>query len=179
MRILVAVGSRHGATLDIGDEVAQVLARAGHTVDVLHAQDVRDVSGYGAVVLGSAVYAGRVMPSVRALVHRCAADLGETSVWVFWSGPVGVPPGPQQDPGDVERLLRVLRPRGRKVFAGRISPTELGLAERAVVRMLGVEPGDYRDFADVQRWAGSIAEELASGPRGGGRPQGAGPVPVG
>jgi menaquinone-dependent protoporphyrinogen oxidase len=162
MRVLVAVGSRHGATREIGDEVAQVLARAGHTVDVVHPDEVTDVGAYGAVVLGSAVYAGRLLPSVRALVHRCAAGLGETSVWVFWSGPVGVPLRPQEEPGETERLLRLLRPRGRKVFAGRIAMDELGMAERALVRMLGVAPGDHRDFAEVQRWAGSIAEELAA-----------------
>jgi len=162
MRVLVTVGSRHGATREIGEEVAQVLARAGHTVDVVHPDEVTDVGSYGAVVLGSAVYAGRLLPSVRALVHRCAGDLGETSVWVFWSGPVGVPLQPQEEPGETERLLRLVRPRGRKVFAGRIALHDLGLAERALVRMLGVAPGDYRDFADVQRWARSIAEELAA-----------------
>ena len=38
---------------------------------------------------------------------------------------------------------------------------DLGPAERALVRMLGVAPGDYRDLAEVQRWAASIAQELA------------------
>jgi menaquinone-dependent protoporphyrinogen oxidase len=161
MRVLVTVGSRHGATREIGDEVAQVLARAGHVVDVVHPDDVRDVGRYGAVVLGSAVYAGRCLPSVRALVSRSAAELAQTSVWVFWSGPVGVPLQPQGEPGELERMLRRVRPRDRKVFAGRLAMEELGVAERALVRMLGARPGDYRDFDDVRRWAWGIADELA------------------
>ena len=161
MRVLVTVGSRHGGTAEIGAEVAQVLARAGHTVDVLHPDEVEHVTGYDAVVLGSAVYAGRVVPSIRALVHRCLADLGETSVWVFWSGPVGVPLQPQGEPGELERMLRRVRPRDRKVFAGRLVPAALGPAERALVRLLGVQAGDYRDFEDVRRWARGIADELA------------------
>jgi menaquinone-dependent protoporphyrinogen oxidase len=161
MRALVTVASRHGATQEIGDEVAQVLARAGHTVDLLRPDDVLDVREYGAVVLGSAVYAGRLLPSLRDLVHRCGAELGQTPVWVFWSGRVGAPLQPQEEPADVDRLLRAVRPRGCAAFAGRISIPGLGRTERALVRMLGVEPGDYRDFDDVRRWASGIADELS------------------
>ncbi|WNB84486.1 flavodoxin domain-containing protein [Cellulomonas sp. ATA003] len=161
MRILVTVGSRHGATREIGDEIAQVLARDGHTVDVLHPDAVDDVSGYGAVVVGSAVYAGRLLPSVRGLVRRCAAPLRAVPVWVFWSGPVGQPSLPDEAPGEVEVLLRDVAARGHTVFAGRLDRADLGLAERAVVRMLGVADGDHRDFAAVDRWASGIAGDLA------------------
>ena len=171
MRVLVAVASRHGATREIGDEVAQVLARAGHTVDVLRPDDVERVDGYGAVVLGSAMYLGRGLPSLRALVRRCADDLARVPVWVFWSGPVGVPrqpTGEPPEPAESVRLLRDVHPRAVTTFGGRLSTDGLGIGERALVRMIGAEPGDHRDVAAIDRWAAGIAGGLAREPVGAG-----------
>ena len=91
MRILVTVASRHGATREIGTVVADVLRSAGHDVDELEPEDVGTVEPYAAVVLGSAVYAGRLGAGLRHLVERQGGQLRARPVWLFWSGPVGDP----------------------------------------------------------------------------------------
>jgi len=161
MQVLVTVGSRHGSTREIGAEIAQVLARAGHSVQMLDPDEVTSVAGFDAVVLGSAVYVGRLVASVRALAERLEGPLAEVPLWLFWSGPIGNPPRPVEQPDDVEHLVRRLAPRGHRAFTGRLERRELGMAERALVAVVGAAPGDYRDFEDVGRWAESIAEELA------------------
>ena len=65
-RVLVVVASRHGGTRQIADAVAGVLWDAGFDADVEDAAGA-DPAGYDAVVLGSAVYYGRWLPSARAL----------------------------------------------------------------------------------------------------------------
>ena len=58
-KVLVAFGSKHGATEEIAEKIGETLERAGFPVDVVPVANVRDISGYAAVVLGSAAYIGQ------------------------------------------------------------------------------------------------------------------------
>lgn len=165
MQVLVTVGSRHGSTREIGAEIADVLERSGHTVTILDPEDVTNLDGFDAVVLGSAVYVGRFTESVRALADRLEGRLAEVALWLFWSGPIGNPPRPSEQPDDVRNLVRRLVPRGQHEFGGRVERTELAMAERALVAMVGAKPGDYRDFEEIDLWAESIAAKLHARPR--------------
>jgi menaquinone-dependent protoporphyrinogen IX oxidase len=61
------------------------------------AEQVREVDGYDAVVLGSAVYAGHWLKPAREPVGRLGTFLADRPVWLFSSGPVGDPPKPEGD----------------------------------------------------------------------------------
>ncbi len=161
MRILVTVASRHGSTREIGSAVADRLRAAGHEVDQTDPEDVGAVTGYDAVVLGSAVYVGRLAASLRDLVERQHGQLRARPVWLFWSGPVGVPPIPATAPDDVSTVAARTGAREVRCFAGRLRREELGLAERALVAMIDAEQGDFRDFTEVEEWADQIAHEAA------------------
>jgi menaquinone-dependent protoporphyrinogen oxidase len=47
--------------------------------------------GYDAVILGSAVYVGHWLEAAQRFVEKHRADLVARPVWLFASGPVGVP----------------------------------------------------------------------------------------
>ncbi len=166
MRILVTVASRHGSTREIGSAVADRLTAAGHDVEQTDPEDVTSVEGYDAVVLGSAVYVGRLAAALRDLVERQSGQLSARPVWLFWSGPVGVPPIPPSAPDDVATVARRTGAREVRCFAGRLQREELGLAERALVAMIDAEQGDFRDFSEVEEWADGIARDLATLPGG-------------
>lgn len=161
MRILVTVASRHGATREIGTVVAGVLRSAGHDVDELEPEDVGTVEPYAAVVLGSAVYAGRLGAGLRHLVERQGGQLRARPVWLFWSGPVGDPLSPPTVPDDVGVLAAQTEAHAPQVFGGRLDRRTLGLAERALVALIDAEQGDFRDLDAVRAWAAGVADELA------------------
>ena len=161
MHVLVCVASRHGATAEIGEAVALELARKGHFVDVVPPDEVDDVSHFDAVVLGSAVYVGRLAVALRAMVQREAARLRERPVWLFWSGPVGDPPMPITPPDDVGTIARAVGAREARCFVGSLDRGGLDLSERALVALTHAEQGDFRDFDDVRSWAVHVAEGLA------------------
>lgn len=167
MWVLVTVASRHGSTREIGAEVAQVLRAAGHDVAEVEPDDVGSVEEYDAVVLGSAVYVGRLAAALRDLVDRHAARLASRPTWLFWSGRVGEPPLPADEPDDVRVVARRVGARDVVAFGGRLARDELGLAERALVAMIEAEAGDFRDFDEVDAWAGRVAEDLRRIERGG------------
>ncbi|CAM5780131.1 flavodoxin domain-containing protein [Cellulomonas persica] len=161
MRVLVSVASRHGATREMGDVVAEILREAGHTVDVVPPDDVERVMPYDAVVLGSAVYVGRLAASLRDLVVRQGAHLRLRPVWLFWSGPVGSHPTTSV-PDDVEAMVTATGAREAKCFVGALDKASLSVSERALVALVRAQDGDFRDFDAVRAWAMGVAEELRS-----------------
>lgn len=163
MRVLVSVASKYGSTAEIGARVAEVLTSRGHQVVVTDPADVRSVEGVDAVVLGSAVYAGRWQKSAKELVGRIGAECAALPVWLFSSGPVGDPPKPEEDPVDVAEIAEALAPREHRIFAGKIVKKQLSFPERAIVAALKVPEGDFREWAEIEAWANEIADALDAG----------------
>ena len=160
MNVLVTVASRHGSTTEIGHAVAEVLAAEGFVVDVRPPDDVPTLAPYDAVVLGSAVYVGRWAASARAFVDHFASGLAVMPLWLFSSGPVGAPLAPTVEADEIPSLVARLGPRDHRVFAGAMDREVLTLAERAVVALLLVPEGDFRQWDEIASWAHGIAAEL-------------------
>ncbi len=160
MHVLVTVASRHGATREMGDVVAEVLRSAGHDVDEVEPDEVEHVEPYDAVVLGSAVYVGRLALGLRDLVDRQGGQLRQRPVWLFWSGPVGDPPVPATVPDDVTRIAETVGARDVATFAGRLDRDGLNISERALVALTRADAGDFRDLDVVRAWAQGVAREL-------------------
>ncbi|GEL93846.1 flavodoxin domain-containing protein [Cellulomonas composti] len=161
MRVLVTVASRHGATAEMGDVIAHELEEAGHQVDVIAPDEVERVMPYDAVVLGSAVYVGRLGASLRDLVERQGAHLRLRQVYLFWSGPVGDPPMPAGVPDDVEAMARATGAVEVECFVGALDRSHLNISERALVALTRAEAGDFRDLDVVREWGRKVAEALA------------------
>jgi menaquinone-dependent protoporphyrinogen oxidase len=167
MRVLVTAASRHGATEDIAERIAHVLVDAWPgaekpTVDVVPVAELDIIDEYDALLLGSAVYMGKWMRSARQFAAANADDLSRRPVWLFSSGPVGDPLQPVDEPTGDQELVRLTGARGYASFAGRLRMAELGLGERATVRLAHVAEGDFRDWGEIDTWASSVAEELAT-----------------
>lgn len=161
MRVLVSAASKHGATAEMARSIAETLARRGLVVTMEGPEHVPDTAGYDAVVLGSAVYAGKWLKPARAMAAALAARPSAQRLWLFSSGPVGDPPKPADDPVDIAHVLAETKPIEHRVFAGRIDPSGLGFGERAIVAALRVPVGDYRDWSAIGEWAGDIADTLS------------------
>lgn len=171
MRVLVAYASRHGGTAGIAEALAATLRDAvphdagadrDRHVDLVAAGEVDDVTGYDAVVVGSAVYLGHWLGPARRLVREQAAALQHRPVWLFSSGPVGDPAVPDTEAEEVAELTEAVAALAHRTFAGRLRPADLGLVERATVRAVHAAEGDYRDWDAIRDWAEEIADTLAA-----------------
>jgi len=160
VRVLVVVASKHGSTAEIAEALGRGLAERGIIAEVKDVSSVSELAGYDAVLLGSAVYAGRWMKSIRELIELRHEELLGRPVWLFSSGPVGEPPRPAEDPVDVATIAAALDTRGHRVFPGKLDKSKLGLAEKALVMSMRVPDGDYRNWDEVAAWAGEIAAAL-------------------
>ena len=162
MIVRVVVASKHGATREIADAIAEELSGAGHDASVHDASDPGSLEDAGAVVLGSGVYAGNWIKDAREILEGQAQVLSQRPTWLFSSGPVGDPPKPEEaEPVGLAEAVERTGARGHEIFAGRIDHEALSLPERMLVRALKVPEGDYRDWDAIRAWARSIATELS------------------
>jgi menaquinone-dependent protoporphyrinogen oxidase len=160
MNVLVASQTRHGATREIADLIGATLRERHIAADIRDLADVRDLAPYDAVVLGSAVYMGSWMKPAKAFVDRHAGELRTRPTWLFSSGPTGEAGVDGAEPVNVDDLLAAARPRGHRVFAGRLERNRLGMFERAVANVVHAPEGDFRDWEEIEDWAVSIADDL-------------------
>jgi menaquinone-dependent protoporphyrinogen oxidase len=165
VRVLVTAASRHGATHEIAEAIADGLARRGVAAEARPAEELDGLDGYDAYVIGSAVYIGRWLDPARALVETHAAVLASRPVWMFSSGPLGPPDNlkPEGDPVDVAGLIDTARAVEHRVFAGRLDRALLSFGEKALVVAVRAPEGDFRDWQAIDGFAGDIAGRLLAG----------------
>jgi len=168
MRVLVSAASRHGATTEIAREIAAALSEAGLEPVVLAPDAVASLEGFGAAILGSAIYMGEWMDDARALVDRLGPDLATRPVWLFSSGVLGTPSGAEDAPyaapeaDAIADLVAASGAREHRLLAGRIDARGLGLGEKTLVAAVRAPEGDFRSWSEIRDWAAAIAATLAS-----------------
>jgi menaquinone-dependent protoporphyrinogen oxidase len=164
-QILVVYASKYGATREIAEKIGHVLEEGGFEVDVLPVTEVRDLTPYQAVILGSAVYVGKWMPAACEFLIEQERGLAQRPVWLFSSGPTGE--GDPVDllegwrlPADQKAVIDRIHPRDIAVFHGNIDAHRVNFIEKTAVKALKKPFGDFRDWKAVTSWAGLIAEAL-------------------
>ncbi|HEX5014801.1 MAG TPA: flavodoxin domain-containing protein [Candidatus Limnocylindrales bacterium] len=188
--VLVAYGSRHGATRGIAERIGEVLQSEGLDAVITAADQPVDVSAADAFVVGSGVYMGSWLKEPLEFMHRHQDALASHPTWLFSSGPLpgssketqDADPvtnalGPKDGPGSggrrkVEESAAVIHPRGHEVFMGAFNPDDppKAMSER-FVRLMPISskilpPGDFREWDAIEQWAREIAAALTPSPVG-------------
>ncbi len=163
-RVLVAYATKHGSTAEIANAIGARLHEVGLDADVRPARDVRDLAGFGAVVLGSAVYALRWQGEAVDFLKRHERELAGRPVWLFSSGPLdrSADDADLPMPKAIVGLAGRIGIRGHTTFGGRLAPDAKGFVERLIIRRGGA--GDWRNFERIRGSAATIAEQLARTP---------------
>ena len=164
-RVLVAYATKRGATAEIAEKIGDVIRNSDIQVDVLPAEQVRDIASYTAVVLGSAAYIGQWQKDAVSLLRDNEKTLSEMPVWLFSSGPTGE--GDPVEllkgwlyPNGLKSVIERIRPRGITVFHGVVTTDRLNFLEKWMLKNVKSPIGDFRDWDAIATWANSITEEL-------------------
>jgi menaquinone-dependent protoporphyrinogen oxidase len=165
-QVLVAYGTKYGATAEIAEAIGEAVRSAGFAVDVRRAREVRSLEGYRAVVLGSAVYMARWRSDALRLLRRLGRERGAREVWLFSSGPVGEQPDDDATaerwtkPKRVRRLAAELGVRDHVVFGGKVSDAG-GFMRRSMAKNTPPDLRDRRDWDAIADWGRQIAAALS------------------
>lgn len=163
MRVLVAYGSKHGATAEIAQSIGEELRRLGLEADVRPAADDLEVPRYDAVILGSGIYVGQWQREAVRFGKKHADDLRGRPVWLFDSGPIdtSADEGKTTPVKDATKLAARVGARQHVTFGGQLGPEDVGDFTRKMMEKGDKSPyGDFRNFDRIRGWARSIATEL-------------------
>jgi menaquinone-dependent protoporphyrinogen oxidase len=155
--VLVVVATKYGSTREIAAAIVRTLGLPALLQEAEHAPPP---TGFDAVLVGSAVYAGRWREPARDWVAEHAAALRERPVWLFSSGPIRPLPFPPDEPYDVHALTQLSGARGHRMFPGRLDTNLLSVGELAMVTAMRAPLGDFRDWDAVRAWAAEVGAEL-------------------
>lgn len=159
-RILVAYATKYGSTQQVAETITTILREQGLDGEIRPMHEVRMLDGYGAVVLGAALYMGRWHPDARAFLKRHRASLSTLPVAVFALGPLSMEEKQVQSARTqlTHALAKApwLKPVTVKIFGGVIDPAKLRFPFNHM------QAGDARDWTQIRAWANQLAERLHS-----------------
>jgi menaquinone-dependent protoporphyrinogen oxidase len=164
--VLVAYATKHFSTAEIALVIFQELLKFPQlAVELAHVEDVRDLTRYDVVVLGSAVYMGQWRDEAANFLKKHEQELAERAVWLFSSGPIGE--------GDPKTLMKgwtfpenlqpyadCIKPRDIALFHGKLERDWLNIFEKAAIKFVKSDTGDSRDWEMIRNWAKNIAAVL-------------------
>lgn len=154
--VLVAYASKHGATREIAQWIAEALERMGVTAPVLPADEVGDLEGIDAVVIGGPLYVGRVLKPVSSFFSHHRAALGTIPVALFLSGTLIASGDARQDERGraiAEKIHQGVPISALALFGGRFSARQVPVVGRLFP---GAEQKDTRDRPTIEAWAEAL-----------------------
>jgi menaquinone-dependent protoporphyrinogen oxidase len=157
MTVLVAYATQFGSTAGVADAIGDAIRESGAAVDVRRVQDVLAIAPYHAVVVGSAVHLGHLLPEAVEFVRRHQSDLGQVPVALFC---VYISSPPQRTREAYLEEMRELVPAvSEGYFTGRFDRRGAALLIPKLLAWL-VPPIERRNWRAIRGWASGIAPLL-------------------
>ena len=162
-KVLIGYASQCGATGEVAQAVGNALCAAGAAVDVRRVEDVTDVSGYRAVVVGSAVYMRRLMSKAVAFVETNRQALSQVPLAYFvvcGTLKEDTAENRRQAAAFLDPLRQVVQPVDEGLFAGVMDYGKMSFLQQMILRVMGGVEGDFRDWEAIQGWAVGLPATL-------------------
>jgi menaquinone-dependent protoporphyrinogen oxidase len=153
--ILVAYATKAGSTKEVAEVVARTLREHGLEADVRPVTEVGTLAPYGAVVLGTALYTGRIHRDAKRFLRSHREQLAERRLAVFAMGPKTL--ADDEVTGSRAQLDRALaafpelEPRAVAIFGGVVDPARLRFPFNRM------PASDARDWDAIRAWADDVA----------------------
>lgn len=169
--VLVAYASEKGSSGEIAEVMGKTLQSTGFAVTVAPVQEITNLEPYDAIVLGSPIYKGLVLPQMIGFLHKRSKQFAQKPIF-FWITCIRIlePDGEEHAllhylPHDQLNRMNLIETR---VFAGKLQFSKEDLDERWAL-MLHYDGHkhtselntDFRDWPTIKKWVEHIATTLA------------------
>ena len=158
--LLVVYASKHGSTQEVAEAIARRLGESGLEVELRCAADVADLTAYDGVVLGGALYFGRLHQDAARFLAKHRLELAERPPAIFALGPkTADAQGLAESRAQLDKALAKVpevEARSVAVFGGVVDPAKLRFP------LSRLPASDARDWDAIDEWADDVAATLGS-----------------
>jgi menaquinone-dependent protoporphyrinogen oxidase len=158
-KILVAYATKCGSTIEIAESIGKTLASDGAAVEVKPVQEIGDISGYDAVVLGSAIRMGQWLPEALEFAKQHQATLEAIPTAIFTAHILNTDDSPASlsaRQSYTAQLRQIIDPCAEAFFAGKIDPALLNFFEMTLFKLVDSPEGDFRDWKKIEAWTETV-----------------------
>lgn len=167
-RIAVVYATRQGASRQTAQIIASTAEAAGHDVVLSDVRrlpsDVRAVSGFDAVIIGSSIVMGRWVGRARRFARRALASGTPTALWVTAAGVLQGGAGSDTPPPRDEAVQRACNLFIAPLLSSR-SGTGVPLAMTAfggIMKMYGRVVIDNWEREPIEEWTTALLADLSA-----------------
>lgn len=170
LNVLVGFASYCGSTAEVAEKIAQILCQQGASASARPVDQIKDLSAYGAAVIGSAVHRSQWLPEAEEFVESFQKPLSQMPVAYFLTCLARCrdnDEGRRESRSYLDPVLEkvpAVRPLDIGLFAGVLDYSKLSFIMRMVMKRKmkekGVAEGDYRDWQAIEAWAGNLTTKL-------------------
>ncbi len=166
---LIAYATRAGSTREIAHFMGNIFIQHGKPVEVLEVKAVKHLEQYDALLLGTNIRAGQVMPEILRFAQHNAAwmpRLPKAYFVVCGTLRTDTPDTRAIVEAYLEPLVRISPPLSKGLFAGRIDPQTMDLPWRLILKNItegSMTPGDFRRWDLIRLWTESVVTRLEQG----------------
>ncbi|MEA4906051.1 MAG: flavodoxin [Chloroflexi bacterium] len=154
-RILVTYASKGQSTAEVAAYMGQIIAQHDLPVDVLPVHRVSSLEPYAAVILGSAVRMGSVLPEARKFVEQHQGALRHKPFHVFvLCVTLSIDNDETRTTANacLEPLCALVPPASQGLFAGVVDPGRVGPLDRLIIKAVKAPLGDFRRWDEIGAW---------------------------
>ncbi len=161
-KILVTYSSRTGTTKGVSEEIGKTISSLGESVDVLPMSEVTALSGYRAVIAGSAVQSGKWLPEAMDFIRKNRSELNTRPFAAFLvCMTLAMPKGDRYRDtvsGWLQPVRDTVTPISEGLFRGALDIRRIpSFSDRLKFRlsvMFGAwKEGDHREWDAIRSWA--------------------------
>ncbi len=165
-KILVAYATRAGSTIGVAQAIGKKLAESGAAVDVKPVKNVKDIRNYQAVVIGSAIRRGSVLPEIPVFIQDNKEELKNIPVALFIVCMV-LREDNEQNRAKAASYIKSLQDEISFVdigfFTGKLDYAPLNFIDAFIIKyFIGTPEGDLRDWQKIDEWAYTLGAKLKS-----------------
>lgn len=169
-KILIAYASQCGSTGEVAGAIGEVLCQNGATVETKWIKTVKDLNGYGAVIIGSAIQKSQWMPEATEFVTANQNILSKLPVAFFLTCltlSIQTEKARRKAMNFLDPLYAAA-PQAKPVsvgrFAGVLDYSKMSFFFRTIMKRKmkkwGISEGDYRDWNAIRSWGKDLSSKL-------------------
>jgi menaquinone-dependent protoporphyrinogen oxidase len=165
-KILVGYSSMCGSTGGIAQAIGKKICAAGASVDVKLLTNVDDLTPYSGFVIGSPIIVGQWQPEASRFLKNNKTTLEKFPVAYFLSCMMMVDVTDRRKKlieGYMKQIVgkaKKIIPVGQGMFAGSIEMAKVPKKFRPLMKTIGAEDEDYREWDKINAWAEEIAPKM-------------------